>query len=184
MYNEMFDCMMNPPTYEEYNDTEPHGTGVVEILSKVLLPKTELYVAKVDVRYPTQIITAMLELVNKDIKVINCSFVGDWKSNELTDVLEIIQSAGVIVVAAAGNDSHEWILTDLNNGKTVIVGSHNFEDFISGFSDGKCMADICSFGEEVYLQLMTSNARSGTSYAAAFVTGVTANYLSLLEAET
>lgn len=92
--------------------------------------------------------------------------------------------AGVKIVAAAGNRELSSQLDEmtscLKDGNAIMVGSHNNSDAISTFSLGKCSANICSFGDGVYLESVRPNVRSGTSFSAPYVTAVIANLLSYL----
>lgn len=82
----------------------------------------------------------------------------------------------MIVIAAAGNN-REHIDSDLNNGRSIIVGAYNHDGSINSQSSGKCCADICSLGDDVYMENLQAPLRSGTSFATAFVTALVANYL-------
>lgn len=95
--------------------------------------------------------------------------------------MTILKSVGVIIVAAAGNTGRNYV--DFNNsalddGGTIMVGSHNDRYLISSFSVGKCRVSICSRGEDVYLKHVTPHVQNGTSFATPHVTAVIANFLS------
>lgn len=91
--------------------------------------------------------------------------------------MDAIQSAGIVVIGSVGNAQLDHIASDLNNGKSIMVGSHNRANCISKFSNGLCKSDICSVGEDVLLESVLSKLRSGTSYAVPQVTILVANYI-------
>lgn len=82
-------------------------------------------------------------------------------------------------MCASGNKRRNFNNSGLNNGKTIMVGSHNHENVISDFSVGDCNVNIFSLGEDVYLNYLGRN-ESGTSFATPRVTATLANYLSRL----
>lgn len=86
----------------------------------------------------------------------------------------------MIIVAASGNTGSEFINSELDDGSTIMVGSHNNKGLISRFSAGKCRVNVCSLGEDVFMKHVEPNVRSGTSFAAAHVTAVVTNLLSSL----
>lgn len=90
----------------------------------------------------------------------------------------MLKSAGIIVVAAAGNTGSKFIDSDLYDGSTIMVGSHNGEGCISRFSNGKCRVNVCSLGEDLYMEYVTPHIRRGTSFAAPHVTAAVANLIS------
>lgn len=82
MNKKMFDATKDPACYTDYYDSFRgglHGTGVVEILMKSLLPETKVYVANVGGARPISgkaVALAMWEFKDKGVDVINCSFDG------------------------------------------------------------------------------------------------------------
>lgn len=86
MNTKMFNTNFKVPRYTEYCDnTFRHGTAIVEILKKNLLPDSRIFVARVghgkqkNIR-ATSIILAMEECKRLNVDVINCSFSGRWES--------------------------------------------------------------------------------------------------------
>lgn len=102
--------------------------------------------------------------------------------SEIRETIDAMKCYGVIFVAAAGNrkknDCPDHITSDLQDGKSIIVGSHNNWDEISEFSIGKCEADVCCLGENIYIENPWHQFRQGTSFATPHVTAVVANFVS------
>lgn len=96
----------------------------------------------------------------------------------LKETLRMLKSVGIIVVAAAGNTGSKFIDSDLYDGSTIMVGSHNSKGCISQFSNGECRVNVCSLGEDLYMKHVTPHIRRGTSFAAPHVTAVVANLIS------
>lgn len=88
-----------------------------------------------------------------------------------------LQNEGIVIVVAAGNSELD-ILSDMNNGRSLIIGSHDSADNISSFSSGKCMADVFTLGEGIVSDYMIPSIREGTSFAAPKVTATISNYMS------
>lgn len=106
-------------------------------------------------------------------------------SRNLKRTLEVLNEVGVVVVASAGNRQGNRELnyidfcdTVLNEGNTIFVGSHNDLNLISSFSVGQCQVTVCCRGEGVHLESILPNLRSGTSFAAPYITASVANVLS------
>lgn len=181
----MFNVNCNPAKYTEYCDNvDKHGTAVVEVLNTFLMPETRVYVASIK-RYEEKrlkakiIIIAMEEFHRLKLDVINCSFSGTWDNRRLCDTIKALQVSEMMIIASGGNDGNiECILSDLNNGKSIMVGSHNRGNIISTFSN--CKVDICGIDENIFLNYVTSSLRSGTSYAVPGVTAAVANCMSFL----
>lgn len=98
--------------------------------------------------------------------------------SHVVDTVDILKRQGVIIIAAAGNGGGDCITSDLNDGKSIMVGSHNNRNSISEFSVGKCKAIVCSRGEDVYIENPRPRIEKGTSFATPHVTAVVANFAS------
>jgi subtilisin family serine protease len=122
-------------------------------------------------------------------KIINCSF--GKSSNEgghlIPDTLKYIgEKYGVLVVAAAGNDSEDIDETPTYpanhlNENLLIVASTQKNGKMSGFSNyGAINVDVAAPGSSVFSTLPGNDygSMSGTSMAAPTTTGVAAEILS------
>ncbi len=117
-------------------------------------------------------------------KVINASYGSDGYSSAEYDAMKAARDAGVIVVAAAGNDGADNdALTSYPAGyaldNIVAVASTNRRDELSGFSNyGSGSVDLAAPGEDILSTYHTSDSAtttlSGTSMAAPQVTGAIA----------
>lgn len=120
-------------------------------------------------------------------KVINLSFVGEGTSTTLSAALDEARAAGVVVIAAAGN---EGVNLDTSPRYPVCypgvvgVASVNASDARSSFSNYGACVDISAPGENVYSTVyyspdqgyaqVSSAGWYGTSVASPFVAGATA----------
>ena len=116
--------------------------------------------------------------------IINASYGGGSRSRSALNAITRAQQAGVIFVAAAGNES---LNNDLNAhypsayhlDNIVAVASHDRHDQLSGFSNfGAQTVDIAAPGTDIYSTVSTSDDayanESGTSMAAPHVSGILA----------
>lgn len=61
--------------YSRPDETEGHGTGVVEIIANCVVPNTQIYVANIgDPFEQSNVISAMMAQFELDVEIINCSF--------------------------------------------------------------------------------------------------------------
>lgn len=79
------------------------------------------------------------------------------------------------MVGAASNEELGF-QCPLNDGFTIMVGSHNNTD-VPSFCPIQRRFDVCSFGSDVFIENVVPNIRHGTSYAAPNVTAAVANIL-------
>lgn len=80
----MHQAMINTvdPHNGDYHDcfslpdkTVGHGTGVVEIISKCVVPNTQIYVANIGNPFDgSNVVSAMMALFELDVEIVNCSF--------------------------------------------------------------------------------------------------------------
>ncbi len=120
-------------------------------------------------------------------KIINLSFVGEGTSTTLAAALDEARAAGVLVIAAAGNEGIDLDVSPrypVCYAGVIGVGSVSASDTRSGFSNyGSCI-DITAPGENVYSTFFYSPAQGynqmsgagwyGTSVASPFVAGAAA----------
>lgn len=193
MHPQMFNTNYRQPKYTTYTDNSNlHGTAVTEIIRNGLFNKAKIYVARVsqgeqNTINATCLVSAMLEFQRLKLDIINFSLSGMWKNNRVYIAIKSLQTSGAVVVAAAGNykpDTLSDIVTQFNNGTTIIVGSHSVNNKISSFSRGHCHVNVCALGENVFVKNCDSrHYRSGTSLSTAQVTAVCANYMAFAPSE-
>lgn len=117
-------------------------------------------------------------------QIINASWGLDEFSASLSNAMAALREAGIIVVAAAGNDARDIDALpfypasfDLDNIMTVAATTRLDEDYtLSNF--GLTNVDLAAPGQEIYSTAAQSNnayaADEGTSIAAAYLSGAAA----------
>lgn len=121
--------------------------------------------------------------------VVNISLGADVGSTEYNALDEAIQAsieAGVIYVIAAGNEGIDArTVTPAHVEEAITVGAHNDAYQLSSFSNHGAIIDILAPGTDIVSLPSTAlggkrlTRMSGTSSAAAHVSGAIANYLAL-----
>lgn len=150
-----------------------NGTGMVGIASKA-----QLYSVKVlDKENQTTISTVIKAIewcIENDMDIINMSFGTDHYSKVLEEEIEKAHNKGIVMVSAAGNDTKE-IQYPAAYDHVISVGSINEKMEVSDFST-KEQTDLVAPGEKVQSTgyVGSHTISSGTSLAAAHVTGVAA----------
>lgn len=134
---------------------------------------------------------AIIYAMNTGAEVINLSI--GWPENQNTDIIQEAiaeaQRRGIIIVAAAGNDSTNALLRPCQYKNVICVAAHSPDGSISSFSNFGFGVDIAAPGAEI-VSTIPNNIRSarlpgitgfeslsGTSQATPFVTGVVADML-------
>lgn len=150
-----------------------NGTGMVGIASKA-----QLYSVKVlDKENQTTISTVIKAIewcIENDMDIINMSFGTDHYSKVLEEEIEKAHNKGIVMVSAAGNSTKE-IQYPAAYDHVISVGSINEKMEVSDFSP-KEQTDLVAPGEKVQSTgyVGSHTISSGTSLAAAHVTGVAA----------
>ncbi|RMI02049.1 MAG: hypothetical protein D6681_10630 [Calditrichaeota bacterium] len=126
-------------------------------------------------------VEAILYAVRMNIKILNNSWGGSGASQALQDAIETARQAGILFVAAAGNDSKD---TDSSpnypsaypNENIVAVASSDDRDRMSSFSNwGKTSVDLAAPGSNILSTVPGGLTElSGTSMATPHVVGVAA----------
>ncbi|MCQ2559489.1 MAG: S8 family serine peptidase, partial [Clostridia bacterium] len=101
-----------------------------------------------------------------------------YHSQELDDIIEKANKAGIILVAAVGNQGTSEPMYPASCAGVIGVGSINSDYMISNFSQHNQSVDFVAPGEGVYRALGSSNKSyqksNGTSFAAPLVTSAIA----------
>lgn len=117
-----------------------------------------------------------------DVSIVNMSL-GGSKDIAVNSAVSKLVSAGLVVVAAAGNFSADACNYSPASADGVIaVGATDVSDVRSSFSNyGQCV-DIFAPGSKIYsntpFNYSTYASKSGTSQASPFVSGIIATYIS------
>lgn len=176
------------PEHEEisilYEDVSGHGTNIAGVIAAKdneegitgVNPNVELYSVKVLDAGNSAPISRVVEgiewAIEKDVNIINISFTTDTNSRELYDVIKKAYDAGILIVAAAGNDG--YVAYPAAYPEVIAVGSINSEGEISAFSPSGATVELVAPGELITSTdvFNTMSTNSGTSYAAPYVTAI------------
>lgn len=130
-------------------------------------------------------INAIRYAIDNGADVISNSWGGGGRSQFLDDVIQEAQNRGILVVAAAGNDSNDndsSATYPANYEGVISVAASNQSDELAYFSNyGESSVTIAAPGQNIYSTVMGAEYRffSGTSMAAPQVSGALALSLSL-----
>lgn len=110
------------------------------------------------------------------VKVINCSFGGTSPSAYTQLVIENAWSAGVVVVASAGNDGANVARYPASYNHVISVASTDNSDHKSWFSNYHSTVDVCAPGSSIYSTLWNNSYASwdGTSMSSPICAGTVA----------
>ncbi|MDD3074423.1 MAG: S8 family serine peptidase [Eubacteriales bacterium] len=176
-----------------YVDDNGHGThvaGTVAALNNTIgvigaAPAAQLYAVKVLDRNGSgtysNIIAGIEWTINNDIDVINMSLGGSSGSIALEQACDAAYQAGILVVAAAGNEGTstggtECIGYPAKYSSVMAVGSITSSNIRSYFSSTGSTLEIMAPGSDIYSTTINGSygTMSGTSMACPHVAGVAA----------
>ncbi|KWX69528.1 hypothetical protein AMQ84_31650 [Paenibacillus riograndensis] len=176
---------------ENYDDDFGHGTHVAGIIAASMngegvvgvAPMADIYAIKVLDQGGRGSYFTLIEGIDWAIKhkmdIINISFGGENPSQILEEKLQEAYDAGILIVAAAGNDGYmgdDTILYPARYSTAIAVGAIDSGNKRAFFSAKGPDLDLVAPGVKV-LSTLPSNQygmKSGTSMAAPHVTGVAA----------
>jgi subtilisin family serine protease len=177
------------------NDLVGHGTHVAGIVGAVsnnakgvtgVAKNVQIMPLKInaDGQAPSlsAAISAIGYAVTNGAKVINASWGFDAESQALYDAIQAAQAAGVLFIAAAGNDgqNNDTSLSypaNINLDNIISVAATTHADGLASFSNyGATNVDIGAPGYAIYSTIMSGSYdyMSGTSMAAPMVAGAAA----------
>jgi subtilisin family serine protease len=157
-----------------------HGTFVAGII-KLVAPASTLYVYRVldTAGYGDgySIAAAVLDAINDSCKVINLSLGMIGVHDALEDALQYARSLGIMVVAAAGNDSTSSNLLfpfPASRNYCLAVAAIDSVNLKADFSNYGDKIDVCAPGTQIYSPYLDTLYAwwDGTSFSNAFVTGL------------
>lgn len=173
-----------------FNDSTGHGTGIASIISASdetgemygIAPDTELYDVKVldgsNTAPLSRIIEGIYWCIDNDMDVINMSFGTPSYSVSLEQAVSAAADAGILMVAAAGNNGQTAGAIDYPAafGNVIAVGASDGDNQMTSFTSGGEGIDLLAPGEKVwsYGAFQGLQAVDGTSIATAHVTGAAA----------
>lgn len=154
-----------------------HGTMVAGIVATVA-PEAQIIPFRVlnDEGYGTifGLVQGMYAALDAGADVVNLSLGFEGSSEPLADALSLAQAAGVLVVAAAGNDSASTILFPADDLRTVAVTATDSLDVKADFANWSPNVDVSAPGVGVFSSYRDGGfgLGSGTSFAAPFASGL------------
>lgn len=176
-----------------YNDDNGHGTHVAGTVAALdngkgvigVAPQAHLYAVKVlnasGSGSFSNIITGIEWSINNGMQVINMSLGARSGSQALQDACDAAYSAGILVVAAAGNDgtirgNRESISYPARYPSVIAVGSITSSNTRSSFSSTGSTLEIMAPGSSILSTTYDGGygTMSGTSMASPHVAGVAA----------
>lgn len=181
---------------ESTEDLHGHGTAVAAIIvgsekaqadglceDAVLIPIVWTTVDEADnvVSGDAQMIArAITDAIDKySCRIINVSLGTDTDADELREAVKYAYQKGALIVASAGNryfDSPERVYFPGGYDEVLCVGAVDEDGNVSEFSERNDTVDFYAPGEDLRLVTVkgTKIRGEGTSYAAAYVSGVAA----------
>lgn len=181
-----------PLTNTKPTDSHGHGTHIAGII-KTIAPEAKLMILKYynpkasGFENLKSTIKALRYAVSQNVDIINYSGGGPEASQEELDLLKEAQSKGILIVAAAGNESsdiddqnkknQQYFPANYDLSNIITVNSHNIEkEVIKSSNWGIKSVDIAAPGYQVKSAFYGNKfaLMTGTSQATAFVTGVAA----------
>ncbi|MGI6364975.1 MAG: S8 family serine peptidase [Bacillota bacterium] len=176
-----------------YNDNNGHGThvaGTVAALDNTIgvlgvAPAARLYAVKVldasgNGSY-SNIIAGIQWAINNDMDIINMSLGGSSGSSALQNACNAAYNAGILLVAAAGNEgtasgNTECISYPARYSSVIAVGSITSGNVRSSFSSTGSTLELMAPGSSIYSTTYNGGygTMSGTSMACPHVAGVAA----------
>lgn len=172
-----------------YDDDNGHGTHVAGIIAATnneegvvgVAFESKLYAVKaLDRRgsgYLSDVIRGIEWSIENQMDVINMSLGSDNPSISLENVLDYAKSQGLIVIAAAGNDSSAVDYPGAYS-STIAVGAVDNTLALANFSSNGPEVDIVAPGVNIYSTYKSGAYRTlnGTSMATPYIAGLAAMY--------
>lgn len=172
---------------KSYKDDNGHGTHVAGIIAAEdneigvvgVGPEISLYGVKVLDRrgsgYLSNVIQGLEWVVTKRIDIVNMSIGSDYYSEAFEDAVNSAHEAGVIMVAAAGNDG-SYVDYPAAYDNVIAVSAITQEDSLASFSSRGPEIDVAAPGVSINSTYKDGSYKelNGTSMATPHVTGVVA----------
>jgi hypothetical protein len=195
------------PGEDDHNDEDPtsaqddynHGTHVAGTIGAIqnngigiagITPRVKILPLRWMIKgsgWGSDAITAIHYAVKMGARVINASWGGIGYSKALEEAVRAAEAKGVLFVASSGNNKGDNDTTprhpsNLRFSNVISVANINEQDQLSKSSNyGKVQVELAAPGENVYSTVLNNKFGnlSGTSMAAAHVSGVAALVLSV-----
>ena len=126
----------------------------------------------------------ILQAIKKKVKVINMSFGSYYSSPIIEAAVEKARKAGIVMVAAAGNEGADYTQFPASYEGVISVGAVNKNKSLTEYSSYGVSTDLVAPGDNIYAptygleKKSTFEVLSGTSMSAPMVTGTVSLLLS------
>lgn len=175
---------------QSYFDDNGHGTHVAGIIGSLnnhlgvlgISPQADLYAIKVldgdgNGNY-SDIIAGIEWAIDNDMDILNMSLGGDSKSRALKEAVNLAYEAGILLIAAAGNDGSAKKSTvdyPAEYKSVIAVGAIDEDNERATFSSVGKSLELMAPGVNIFSTLPGGyGVEEGTSFAAPYVTGIAA----------
>lgn len=168
-------------------DNHGHGTHIAGIIKNVFPDVKLLSLKYFDPKKDNNTLNATLKAlefaIEQNVDIINYSGGGAEYSSEEFELMKKAEKKGILVVAAAGNDSlnlddkkNKFYPASYNLSNVISVANHDSSLDIAFSSNYGKMVDIAAPGDKIYSTKPNGGYGflTGTSQATAFVSGVAA----------
>jgi len=172
---------------KSYKDDNGHGTHVAGIVASTnntigvvgVAPQAKIYSVKVldksGTGYISDIIAGLQWSVSNGMDIVNMSFGSNYPNEAFEAAINAASDAGVIIVAAAGNDGSAVDYPAAYE-KTIAVSATDSGNNLASFSSRGEQVDVAAPGVSIYSTYKGSTyaTMSGTSMATPHVSGIIA----------
>lgn len=168
------------------NDEDPmdmhfHGTHIAGTIADSTPPNVKIMPIRAldegGEGYDFNIANGIRYAVDHGADIINMSFVGEGYSKYLADAIDYALSKNVLVVVASGNETGDVRnYYPASEKKIIVVSASDINDSIASFSNTGASIDLSAPGVDIISSVpgQKFESLSGTSMAAAYVSGVAA----------
>lgn len=176
------------PGKKSYDDKNGHGTHVAGIVAALdngmgvigVAPKVNLYAVKVlgdrGIGRWSDLIAGLQWCVDNEMEVANMSLGATSAPSDVKAACGSAYAAGVLLVAAAGNESGGPVIYPAAYDSVIAVSATNSEDGLASFSSVGDEVELAAPGVDINSTLLGGGygEKSGTSMAAPHVAGTAA----------
>lgn len=158
------------------------GRGVIGVAPEAGLIPIKAFNEKGEARI-SAVIQGIEWAVNNQIQVLNMSFGTNQASFALRRAINAAHKKGLVLIAATGNDKQKTVADYPARFRNVLgVGATNILDEVVDFSIGGYGLDLVAPGKDILSSFIGGGLKtmSGTSMAAAHVSGVAALILAIM----
>jgi subtilisin family serine protease len=164
-----------------------NGVGTVGVAWKIQIMACR-YTTDTGQGFTSDIVASIDYALTNGANIINASFTSSGYSQAMYDAINRCRSAGLIVVAAAGNFSSDNDVSpcypagyDLDN--VVAVAATTSTDALAYYSDyGAATVGLAAPGTDIFTTLNSSDSSYGAVSGTSFAAPITAGAIALLEA--